>query len=450
MGHDLRHSPILITSIGRPSSGCRPRREGSRSHLRPGRYNHAVEKPPGSRSKLAILWSLYFVQGLPYGFMVTALPVYLRGEGVSLTGIGLASWLAVPWMLKFLWAPLVDRYGGGRLGRRKSWILPLQGLLALVCLAAGFVSPESGLAPLLLLVLAMNFFAATLDIAVDGLAVDLLEPEELGRGNIAQVVGFKVGILTGGGLLVWASAAIGWRGLFIAMAGLIAIVALVTFRYREPASQSGSTDSIRDVLGALRRALFQPHAFWLLLFIASYKAGESMADTMFRPFLVDSGFTSGQIGLWVGTWGMVFSIAGSFFGGTLASRIPIYSALVVTASLRILPLLGLWWLSSGTISETMAIAITGSLEFFSGALTPVVFAFMMSQVDRKIGASHYTLLAAVEVGGKLVAGSMSGKIADSSSYSSVFGIAVLLSVALLFLLAPIRSTASASGTATER
>ena len=407
--------------------------------------------PSGNWSKFAILWSLYFVQGLPYGFMVTALPVYLRGAGMSLTGIGLASWLAVPWMLKFLWAPLVDRYGGGRFGRRKSWILPLQALLALVCLTAGFVSPEEGVAPLLVLVLAMNFFAATLDIAVDGLAVDLLQAEELGKGNIAQVVGFKVGILTGGGLLVWASATIGWRGLFMAMAALIAVVALFTLRYREPVrADSGSIGSLIEVLTALRRALFQPRTFWLLLFIASYKAGESMADTMLRPFFVDAGFTSGQIGLWVGTWGMVFSIAGSFFGGTLASRIPIYSALVITAALRIVPLVGLWWVSSGPITEAMAIAITGSLEFFSGALTPAVFAFMMSRVDRKIGASHYTLLAAVEVGGKLVSGSMSGKIADSSSYSTVFGLAVLLSIALLFVLVPVRSDASRSRVTNER
>ena len=370
---------------------------------------------------------------------------------MSLTGIGLASWLAVPWMLKFLWAPLIDRYGAGPFGRRKSWILPLQGLLALVCLTAGFVAPEKGLAPLLLLVLAMNFFAATLDIAVDGLAVDLLEPQELGKGNIAQVVGFKVGILTGGGLLVWASEAIGWRGLFVAMAGLIVVVALFTLRYREPERADGRTaDSLTEVLTALRKALFQRSTFWLLLFIASYKAGESMADTMLRPFFVDSGFSSGQIGLWVGTWGMVFSIAGSFFGGTLASRIPIYAALVVTATLRILPLVGLWWVSSGPITESMAIAITGSLEFSSGALTPAVFAFMMSRVNRRIGASHYTLLAAVEVAGKLVAGSMSGKIADSWSYTTVFGLAVLLSIALLFVLIPVRSGVSDSSAGHER
>jgi len=401
---------------------------------------------PTGWSKFAILWSLYFVQGLPYGFMVTALPVYLREGGMSLTGIGLASWLSVPWMLKFLWAPVVDRFGGGKLGRRRSWILPLQLSLALACVVGGFLSPDDGIMSLVLLVLAMNFFAATLDIAVDGLAIDLLDPSELGKGNIAQVVGFKIGMLTGGGLLVWASGAIGWQGLFFSMAALVLLGSIVTLLHKESTSDRTSEGlSIAGVFETLRRALVRPDTAWLLLFIATYKAGESDADTMFRPFLVDSGFTAGQIGLWVGTFGMVFSIAGSVCGGLLASRIAILSAVGVAATLRILPLVALWWFSGGPVSEATAIGITCALEFFAGALTPAVFAFMMSRVDRAIGATHYAVLAAVEVGGKLVSGSFSGTIADQTSYSTTFGVAVVLSVLWLLLLVPLRGTARDAG-----
>ena len=183
--------------------------------------------------KLGILWALYFVQGLPFGFQATALPVYLREAGLSLTAIGFATALSLPWMLKAFWAPLVDRYGSKKFGRRRSWILPLELVLAALCIMAAFLDPHSGLKSLLALVFLMNLAAATMDIAVDGLAIDLLSLKELGKGNIAQVVGYKIGMLTGGGLLVWASGKIGWQGLFLSMAGLIFLVAIVTTGYRE-------------------------------------------------------------------------------------------------------------------------------------------------------------------------------------------------------------------------
>src|SRR3954462_7362974 len=105
--------------------------------------------------KLGILWTLYFVQGLPFGFQATALPVYLRAAGLSLTGIGLASALSLPWSLKIFLAPLVDRYGSARMGPRRSWILPLQlGLLA-CCAGAAVAPPQRGLTPILLLVFGM-------------------------------------------------------------------------------------------------------------------------------------------------------------------------------------------------------------------------------------------------------------------------------------------------------
>ncbi len=393
--------------------------------------------------KFGILWTLYFVQGLPFGFQATALPIYLRTAGMSLEGIGLATALSLPWSLKILWAPLVDRYGGGRFGRRKSWILPLQLLLALTCAAAALVPPREGLTPILVLVLGMNLFAATMDIAVDGLAVDVLELGELGHGNVAQVVGYKVGMLTGGGLLVWASGTIGWEGLFLAMTGLIGACFLVTLTWRETDQTRRREPTsplvhprFKEIFSALRRGVADHGAGWLLLFIGTYKLGETMADTMFKPFLVDAGYGSQEIGLWVGTWGMLFSIAGSMSGGWLASRRPLLQAVGITAVLRALPLAGEWWLTLVTPTPHRVVAVTCVEHFFGGALTTAMFAFMMGRIDKRIGATHYTLLAAVEVWGKLPAAWVSGFIAAHTSYSDLFGLAVVLSVAFIGLLVP--------------
>lgn len=391
--------------------------------------------------KIAILSLLYFIQGLPYGFQLIALPVYLRAEGMSLTGIGLASALSLPWSLKVLWGPLVDRYGSARFGRRRSWIVPLQAGLASACLVAATIRPESGLPLLLGAVLLMNLFASTMDVAVDGLAVDLLRTEELGYGNIAQVVGYKLGMLTGGGLLVWASAAIGWSGLFLAMAGLVGVVAAITLGFREgmpeAAARSALPTTVPGVLRALGRALRRPGTGWLLLFIATYKLGESMADAMFKPFLFDAGYSAGEIGLWVGTYGMIFSLAGSFLGGIAASRMRLLTAVGITATLRAAAVGGEWWLSLVGPTAARVIAVTSVENLFGGALTTAVFAYMMSRVDRRIGATHFTLLATVEVTGKILAAWLAGALADRLGYSALFALATGLAVLFLGLLVPV-------------
>ena len=384
-----------------------------------------------------MLGCLYVVQGLPFGFQATALPIYLREAGVSLSAIGWASALAAPWALKLLYAPLVDRFGSARWGRRRVWILPAQGGLALTCAAAAFVPAGEALGLLLALVFVMNLFAATQDVAVDGLAVDLLQPDELGPGNAAQVVGFKVGMLTGGGLLVWASASIGWTGLFLAMAAIVAAVWLmVLLVLREPPPRDASAPQLplaeigRRTLAAIR----VPGSGWLLAIVATYKIGETAVDLMFKPFLIDQGFTAAQLGLWIGTWGMAFSLVGSLGGGWLARALTIRRALLLTACLRVAPMLGEWALTLSPPSAEAVIAVTAAEHLFGGALTTVLFALMMSRVDRRIGATHFTLLAAVEVLGKSPGAWVSGMVATSVGYGALFAAGAGVSIAFVLLV----------------
>lgn len=401
--------------------------------------------PAPNFRKLSLLTSLYFAQGLPYGFQVTALPSYLRANGVSITSISFLSLLSLPWLGKALWAPLVDRFGSASFGRRKSWIVPLQALLASACALAAFVPPQTDLLLLLLLVFLMNLFAATQDIAVDGLAIDILEPSELGLGNTAQVVGYKLGMLTGGGLLVYLSGEIGWQGLFGAMALLVALVLLVIALYREsPASHAvaGGSPTLGAVLRKARDVLLIPGAGWLLLFIGTYKTGESMLDAMFKPFLVDHGITPATIGLWIGTYGMIASLLGSLAGGWLATRISLLRTVAITAALRVLPMAFQVYIALGHVSEANVIISTCAELFFGGALTTAMFAFMMSRVARSIGATHYTILASIEVFGKSLSSLASGPIAQAFGYAFLFSTATALSILFLLLLVPMRPFSS--------
>lgn len=397
-----------------------------------------IVKPAFPTRAFLLLGALYLVQGMPYGFQSQGLRIALTERGVSLTHVGLAGALALPWSLKIFLAPLVDRYGSGRFGRRKSWIVPMQVLLALACGAAALVPEQGDLLPLLLAVLVMNACAATMDIAVDGMAVDVLRgSEQLGAGNGVQVVGYKLGMLLGGGVLVIVAGSLGWPGLFGAM-GLIvlAVIALTLATPEAPSETAREHVSMRDVLRSLVRVMRGREALGVLLVVATYKAGEAMADSMWSPMLVLRGWSREEIGLVAGTWGMGASIAGSLAGAAIAMRLPPARALLVTALLRVAPIAMqlVVVMGQGRPSLEIVSGVTIAESFFGGALTTAMFAFMMGRVDREIGATHFTLLATVEVLGKTPSGLLGGLVSDALGLPAAFGIAALLSALYVPLL----------------
>jgi MFS family permease len=402
-----------------------------------------AERRTPALGTIALLTALYFVQGLPYGFQSNALPLFMLKQGVSLANVGLAGALSLPWLLKPLWAPLVDKFGSARFGRRKSWIVPLQFLLALACVGAAYSEPTQALGRLIFIVLIMNVLTATQDIAVDALAVDRLGKADLGLGNSAQVVGYKIGMLAGGGLLVALSVYTGWDGMFFAMAGLcLFVMAALIFQDERPAEQGPAHAHLpwRELVARLWAAVRVKGAGWLLIFVATYKVGEELATKMFGPFLVKQGFAPETVAGWLGTWVMVASLSGSFFGGVLATRMNLLGSVAWTAGLRVLPLVGQWAIVAGLIpiSDVSIIAIASVEHFFAGALTTCMFALMMSRVDKRIGGTHYTLLAAVEVAGKSPSALASGKIVELIGFPSTFLLAVGASVVFLLLVFPMR------------
>ncbi len=385
--------------------------------------------------RIGLLFLLYLSQGLPFGFQITALPVYLRSQNTSLTLIGFSSALALPWMLKALWSPLVDRFSIRKIGRRKTWIIPLQILLLGTILFTATLSPEKNLTAILAAVFFMNLFAATQDIAVDGLAVDILGTNELGPGNAAQVCGYKTGMLISGGLLVWLGGSLGWTGMFLVMGIFVTLPLFAIMFYREQDKERFTKPmDMGKTMDLVVKTFKLPGAGRLILFIASYKFGEMMVDVMFKPFLIDNGFTPSQIGLWLGTWGMIASLSGSLFGGFLAGSYSIRRMLLISAVARTLSMALEWAISLGVPTEFQVISVTVLEHFTGGMLTTVMFAFMMSRVNRKIGATHYTILATVEVLGKSPGGWISGPIAESFGYPLLFAAGTLLSLLPLLLL----------------
>lgn len=194
-----------------------------------------VQAKPQSRShpafKFVLLSSLYTSQFLPSAFFFQTLPIFLRQQGASLQVIGLMGLLTLPWMLKFLWAPLVDRYGWRRWGHYKSWIVILQSLLVLTLITCAFIdaSNEFLLFQGILLIVTL---AATQDIATDALAIGLLAPHERGWGNGIQSAGRAMGGILGGGVMLLVLNQVGWRISVWILAGgvLLALLPLLWYR----------------------------------------------------------------------------------------------------------------------------------------------------------------------------------------------------------------------------
>jgi len=274
--------------------------------------------------KVALLSTLYFSQGLPYGFFTQALPVWMRQAGVDLAAIGLTSLLALPWGLKFLWAPLVDRYGGSPLGRRRGWIVPLQAasivaVVALALLGDGVTDAgrERLIVALAVGMFVTNLVAATQDIATDGFAIDLLPPAERGLGNGVQVAASRIGMVVGGGALLVALGAWGWLSAFSAMAALLIAASVPILLHRElprasPPPADGDGDGAHDgahddagdaapvTLGAALSFLRRGRGAMLVwcLALGFYKLGDGLGSAMVRPFLVDGGVARCSCGAW--------------------------------------------------------------------------------------------------------------------------------------------------------
>ena len=185
---------------------------------------------------LLVFAYLYFIQGLPYGLQSKFLPVYFRTHGMSLTDISFFKMLLIPWMCKALWAPFVDRYK-----TKKSWLQYSMLGLVMTCFMGSFTSPTS-IPSLAFVFLMFNLITSIQDIAVDGIAIEILSSSDLGYANIAQVVGYKLGAVLSGGMLVWLSDYVNWTFLFLCLTGVYCLSVLLVSGILEDTSQTKHTE----------------------------------------------------------------------------------------------------------------------------------------------------------------------------------------------------------------
>ncbi len=371
--------------------------------------------------KFSLFACLYFSQGLPYGFFTQAMPVYLREAKMSLAAIGGAALLTWPWALKFLWAPLADRYGFPKLGLRRSWILPLQLASVLALFLVSFLDPAESLMVVLVAFLICNLLTATQDAATDGLAVDLLSREERGWANGIQVGGYRVGMIAGGSVMLTLLAHWGWQPAMLTMAVTMALLTVPALFFRE-----------RDVLGEIHervdpklerhpvrdlRAFFSQGGIvpWLFILLV-YKFSHQAASAMMKPWLVDNGYKLDEIGALMGLFGSGAGLVGALLGGFVASRFDRLKSLVVLSGIQALAT-ATYLLPIFTSHATWKVALATAIDNgVSGIATVTLFAAMMDRCRKGHSASDYTIQASIVVISQTAASALSGLSAEAFGY----------------------------------
>lgn len=379
--------------------------------------------------KVALLALLYFCQGLPGGFLAVVLPVLLIDRGLSLATVGFASALSLPWVLKILWAPLVDRYWWPRLGRRKSWMLPTMAGMIACTLAMSGLDPYAELAAVAAVFGLLNLFAATQDVAVDGFAVGLLRGRELGPGNAAQIGGFKLGNIFGGGVLLAAIGVLGWRGDLLVMAAIIAVALVIVALTREPPAVDVAPAASWDVAVRAFRSLVRPAGY--AAFLAFAKFAETMGGSLVKPSLKRHGIANEVIGTIDGIVGGIATAMGALVGGALARRLGWRPTLAMASVVQGGAIAAIAVYQLGEI-EVVGFAARLAVENFAGGAVGVaVFMLAMSRCNADIGATEFTAAQVVYMGGAAVAAPLAGALADASSIADV----MLISAGLTAIVA---------------
>ncbi|MBI9076283.1 MAG: AmpG family muropeptide MFS transporter [Desulfatibacillum sp.] len=376
-----------------------------------------------------------FACGLPLLLTITVLQAWMKEEGVDLGAIGLMSLVGLPYTLKFLWAPFLDRFTLPFMGRRRGWLLVAQVCLMLAIAGLGMSQPAAR--PMLMACAAMlvAFFSASQDIVVDAYRREDLRDEELGLGSSLYVNGYRVGMLlaSGGGLIM--ADHMPYSQVYLVMAACMLPSIVVTLLAREPkVTDPHPVNMIEAGINPLIEYFSRKNALWMLAFILFYKLGDSMASTMTIPFYLEIEFTKTQIGGVVKLFGFWATIGGTILGGIIMLRAGINRSLWIfgilqacsTACFAIL-------VHTGPNVEVLA-GVIAFENLSSGMGTAAYMGFMASITNKKFTATQYALLTSLMGIPRVFASMPTGYMAKYMGWEVFFVACSLVAIPGLLML----------------
>lgn len=385
-------------------------------------------------AKLSTFFSLYLAQAVPLSLFSTLLPVLMRQGSFSLSAIGLLQLIKLPWILKFFWAPLVDKRTHG-LKDFKKWIIASELIYALLIFIIAFLDLDLNFYLVFVLMLLSFVASATQDIATDALAALSFNRKERGRGNSMQSMGSFAGTLIGSGLLMLLFREIGWTAIFIGVAFFLIMAVWPIARYKDSDltfQKVKARLSIRDI----GHFFSQKGGIRQLIFLLLFQVGLIGILAMYKPFLVDHGFGLKEIGLMFGIFGPLFGVCSSFMGGFLLRRLSRYKAKRLIAGLIILVPVFFWALTMITPGKPLLYGFVAYMWTAYGFTSVLINTAAMDFVRAGREGTDFTLQTVLVHFSSMLMAVSSGRLADCFGYSGLalveLGLAILSLTYLIF------------------
>ena len=382
-----------------------------------------------AQPKMAALLFLGFASGLPYLLTQRVLQAWMTVAKVDLTTIGIFSLVLVPYSLKFLWSPLLDRYVPPFLGRRRGWMLITQVGLLIAIAAMSLHDPARGVQILAINAVVIAFLSASQDISIDAYRTDVLEHREMGPGASIYVLGYRAALLITGSIALMLADRIPWPTVYVAMAALMVIGIVATVLAPEPLLRVTPPTSLGAAVVEPFREFFTRAGVWkgalALLFIVLYKFPESLAQNMLTPFLLQTGYSQTDIGAVQGGVGLVATIVGSVIGGLIMGRIGINKSLWVFGAAQALSNLMYYFLALIGQSQSFLILAVAVEYFCYGMVASGMVAFLMDICSMRFSATQYALLSSLMAISRDILVAPGGKLVEMFGWPTFFMITVL-------------------------
>jgi len=385
-----------------------------------------------------------FASGLPLYLLLNLVPAWLRTEHIDLKVIGAFALIQFPYTWKFLWAPLLDRYAVPVLGRRRGWMLLMQGALLVVIATLGGFSPQKDLTMIVLFTTLLALLSATLDIALDAYRRELLFDNELGLGNAVHVNAYRISGLIPGSLALILADHLPWDMVFMITALFMLPGMVMTLLVKEP----HRAESPRT----LREAVVEPfHEFitrrgWqsallILAFLFFYKLGDSLCTSLATPFYLDMGFSKSQIGLIAKNAGLWPAVIGALLGGIWMLKIGINRALWLFGAVQVVSIFGFYWLAlqgaqaeATTLHLTQLALVIGLEALGVGLGTAAFVAYIAHTTHPAYTATQFALFTSLAAVPRTFVNATAGWLADQLGWGSFFLLCAALAIPGMLLL----------------